>query len=29
MLMEKKIKNIAKVCTSTNCPSKEFPYCAE
>ena len=27
--MKKKIKNISKVCTSSNCPSKNFPYCAE
>ena len=27
--MEKKIKNIGKVCTSKNCPElHEFPYCA-
>ena len=27
--MEKKIKNISKVCTSSTCASKQFPYCAE
>lgn len=25
----KKIKNIGKVCISTVCESKHFPYCAE
>jgi len=26
---EKKIKNISKVCTSKDCPNKQFPHCAE
>jgi len=27
--MEKKIKSISKVCTSSTCASKQFSYCAE
>jgi hypothetical protein len=29
-IKDKQIKNIGKVCTSSNCPSgNKFPYCAE